>query len=382
MKRTLGGLFVALLLVLAAPARADAAGEANPCSGGTTTFPSGVQSSPYENKTPAEDQIFDGPNTTYVPDAYDNDHGIELGENLLRDRLCLGRVNVKNVIDPSYEKSWRFWHDSIGGHGAQVFSKSINIGDMYIHGGEDGIKLQNCAEGNPPVGSDGCHVQQPGGIFVIKDVAIRNHHDDAIDDDDCMPGTIDNVLIEGHTGISVQEESSSSGPCQSSGEGNINLKNSIIRTMPVNAYDGGPAAGGEDKFPGGGKWFKWDEKAGTANDHHTLNLTNVALVVDRRPRSDWSSLNMPGGAGEPGATTWAGTNFILYLNTAGEPYGGPMPGEQGIPSSVTFLSGAAAKTKFEELRNDWLTDHGCTARPAGDINPKDDPMCRVTTAPK
>jgi hypothetical protein len=343
-----------------------------PCQDGTTTLPGGVQSTPYEVGTPIEDRSFDGPISTFVPDAYSNDHGIELGGVVVRDRLCLGRANVKNVIDPDYQESWDTWHNVIGGYGVRVYSKSINVGDMYIHGGEDGIKLQNCAE-NAPGGTAACQPQQPGGTFTIKDIAIRNHHDDAIDDDDCMPGTIDNVLVEGHTFLSVQEESSSSGRCQSDGEANINVKNSVIRTMPVSKFT--PADG--DDFAGGGKWFKWDEKTGTVNDHHTVNLTNVTLVVDRKPRSGWDSLDMPGFNNDAtGATTWAGTNFILYLNTAGEPYGGPMPGTQGIPSNVTFLSGDQARSKFIEKRDAWLTSHECAAR-GDEINPKDDPMCRV-----
>jgi hypothetical protein len=56
-----------------------------------------------------------------------------------------------------------------------------------------------------------------------------------------------------------------------------------------------------------------------------------------------------------------------------------MPGEQGIPSSVTFLSGTAARDKFRDLRDDWLEDHGCARRPAGDLNPKDDPVCRISS---
>lgn len=373
MKKLIAPAAVTLLALLAMPTRpADAAAELNPCAGGTTTFPSGLQSTPYENYTPAEDQSFDGPNTTYVPDAYGNDHGIEIGGNVVRNRLCLGRANVKNVIDPDYQKSWDFWHDSIGGFGVRMYSKNINIGDMYIHGGEDGIKLQNCAE-HASGGDAACQPQQPGGVFHISDVAIRNQHDDAIDDDDCMPGTINNVLIEGHTGLSVQEENSSSGPCQSSGEGNISISNSVIRTMPVSKFT--PADG--DEFAGGGKWFKFQDNNGV-EDHHTLNLTNVVLVVDRRPRSNWSSLNMPGANGTPGATTWSGTNFILYLNTAGETYGGPTPGTQGIPSSVTFKSGQEARDIFTDKRDDWLEAHGCARRGADDLNPKDDPMCRVS----
>jgi hypothetical protein len=144
--------------------------------------------------------------------------------------------------------------------------------------------------------------------------------------------------------------------------------------MPVSKFT--PAHG--DDFAGGGKWFKFQDNNGV-EDHHTLQLTNVALAVDRQPRSGWGSLDMPGANGTPGATTWAGTNFILYLNTAGEPYGGPMPGEQGIPSSVTFLSGQAARDKYTDLRDDWLEEHGCARRGTSDLNPKDDPMCRLSS---
>jgi hypothetical protein len=284
MTKLLVPLVAVLLLVLGFGTR-PAEAAITPCQDGTTQLPGPLNDTPYENPTPIEDRSFDGYNSAFTPNSASNDHAIELGKNVLRNRLCVGGAIIKNIHDPNYQLTWRQWHDDVGGHGTQVFAKSINVGDIYIHGGEDGIKLQNCAEGNPPAGSNGCDVQQPGGSFVVTDVAVRNHHDDAFDNDDCMPGTIDNVLVEGHTFISTQEESSSSGPCQSAGEGNINVKNSVIRTMPVNAYDGGV----EDKFHGGGKWFKWDEKEGTVNDHHTVNLTNVALVVDQTPRSGWDS---------------------------------------------------------------------------------------------
>jgi hypothetical protein len=45
---------------------------------------------------------------------------------------------------------------------------------------------------------------------------------------------------------------------------------------------------------------------------------------------------------------------------------------------VTFLSGTAARTKFIEKRDAWLDAHGCAVR-GDEINPKDDPMCRVSS---
>jgi hypothetical protein len=379
------GLLAASLFFAATPA--EAAAELSPCSGGTTTFASGIVSNQYTNPSPPEDQSFDGPATTFVPDSYSNSDGPEVGNVTIRNRLCFGRFNVKNVVDPNYQLTWRQWHDDVGGAGLRVTSKNSNVGDVYIHGNEDGIKFMNCAEDNAPSGSDGCHVQQTGGQWHVEDVAIRNHHDDAIDNDDCMPGSMNNVLIEGHTVISTQEESSSSGACQSTGEGNIHISNSVLRTMPVNAYDGGPP-NGEDEFRGGGKWFKWDEKDGTANDHHTVVLTNVLLVVDRKPRSGWDSLDFPGHNNDnTGATTWVGgNNAICYLNTAGETYGGPTPGTQGIPNSgsnaVAFLSGNACKEEFTTRRDAWLASHNCAEEGPNDIDPKNSPMCRIKTGSK
>jgi hypothetical protein len=374
----------ALLGLALAVVPVSAAAEIAPCQDGTTNLPAGLQTDPYINPAPTEDRSFDGPTSTFAVDSPTSpqDEGITIGEDVLRNRICVGRANVKNLVDPDYQRSWDYWHDQIGGHGIQVYSKNINIGDMYIHGGEDSIKLQNCQEGNPPVGSDDCNVQQPGGQFHIADVALRNQHDDAIDDDDCMPGTISNVLIEGHTGLSVQEENSSSGPCQSDGEGNISITNSIIRTMPVSKFT--PADG--DQFPGGGKWLKFQDN-NNVEDHHTVTLQNVTLVVDRRPRSDWGSLDLPGANGTPGDVNWVGpNNFILYLNTAGEPYGGPVPGTQGIPNSgpnaVTFQTGSQAKQTFTTKRDNWLDAHGCQTEGPNDIDPKDSPMCRIKTGSK
>ena len=62
---------------------------------------------------------------------------------------------------------------------------------------------------------------------------------------------------------------------------------------------------------------------------------------------------------------------LLWL---GEP--GKFAGEK--PTGVTFMEGAAARTKWHELRNQWLTAHGYDPRSAEDW----DPMQAPVAAPK
>lgn len=380
MKRFLLAVTVVMLgLFTLHIAAADAA--INPCQDGTTVLPTGTQVNPYENFAPPEDRSFDGYNSRFTPNAPSNDHGVEIGgEAPLRLRLCLGGPVVDGNIPNSYTSTWTQWHDNIGGFGVRMYAKDIEMADMTIDNVEDGIKLQNCPEhGSPPNGGDTfCQAQQPGGKANITDVHIFNHHDDGIDDDDCIPFNLNDSLLEGHTGISVQEESSSTGACVSSGEDNtINITNTIIRTMPVSAFD--PA---NDDFAGGGKWFKFQG----SHPHHTLVLSGVTLVVDQIPRSGWPSLDLPGFNGTPGDVQWLGSNNqILYLNRQGQTYHGPFPGSQGIPNSgpnaVAFKTGQDARDEFVAKRKAWYERHGCTDPGATDLNPKDDPV-QHCVAPK
>jgi hypothetical protein len=396
MKRKLSGVMVAFVAVMMAMGfvgtpRVDA--SINPCTDGTTDLPSGVSTTPVEIGSPPADKSYNGyPTDTHTRTRMQSnfeggtDHGIKLGGTTVPSRLCIGGPVIDG--DYPYTLTWREMHESPprGGYGLQMYSMDSEIKDLRVDNVEDGIKLQNCPEDT----STDCNVQKPGGKAVIDGYFQTNGRDDAIDDDDCMPFTLLDSWIEGHTGISEQEESSSTGNCVSSGEDTtINVSDTAIRTMQVNAYDGGV----EDDFAGGGKWLKWQ---GTTA-HHTVVFTNTILAVDSIPRSGWSSLDMPGANGTPGDTQWVGTgNYILYLNMKGQTYGGPTPGTQGIPgpgasNEVHFLSGGTARKFYWSHRNTWLSDHGlatrsgdgvCGTPTACDLNTQDDPVGGFGTAPK
>jgi hypothetical protein len=368
----------------------------NPCTDGTTDLPQGTVTTEYTVQAPPADRSYNGyPTSGHTRTRMESnregtngsgpDHGIKLGGDTVPSRLCIGGPVIDG--DYPYTLTWRQMHDSPprGGYGLQMFSNDIEIKDLRVDNVEDGIKLQNCPEDD---GTTDCNVQKPTGKANIDSYFATNIRDDMIDDDDCMPFSIDDSWLEGHTGISEQEESSSTGNCVSSGEDStINVSDTAIRSMPTNAYDGGV----EDDFAGGGKWLKWQG----STTHHTVVFTNTILAVDQIPRSGWSSLDMPGANGTPGDTQWVGTgNYILYLNMKGQAYGGPTPGTQGIPgpgapNEVHFLSGGTARKFYWSHRNQWLSDHGLATRSGDgvcgtptdcDLNTKDDPVGGFGTA--
>jgi hypothetical protein len=267
-------------------------------------------------------------------------------------------------------------HDIVGGYGLQIFSLNSRVTRMSIDNVEDGIKLQNCAE-DAPGGDVTCDAQQPGGRATLDDLYMKSIRDDSIDNDDCMNLDVNDSLFDGvHTFYSEQEESNSTGACVTGGTNPEDPTNSFTNTIV--RLDQTNADSDADAIDGPGKWFKCQ---GT-HEHHDLVLDGVVLAVDEQPRGGWDNLDMCGAGGSPPntTTTWVPdfNNAILYLGN--DTYQGPRPRDTN-GNLIPFLTGAAARSEYEDRRNQWLTDHGCNARPAGDLNSRDDPNCDMA-APK
>jgi hypothetical protein len=259
-------------------------------------------------------------------------------------------------------------HSTVGGYGLQLFSLNIRATDMRIDNVEDGIKLQNCAE-DAPGGGTTCDAQQPGGRWTVDGMYMTNIRDDSLDNDDCLPGDIDDSLFDGvHTFYSEQEESSSTGDCVGDLEDHTtSMTNLIVRLDQTNAD------ADADPIDGPGKWFKCQ---GT-HEHHDLSLSNVVLAVDEMPRSGWDSLDMCGAGGTPPSTTttWLphSGNIILYLGD--DTYGGPRPRDTN-GDLIPFQTGSQARATYGSRRNTWLTQHHYDTIPASDLNQFNDPVER------
>ena len=184
------------------------------------------------------------------------------------------------------------------------------------------------------------------GVMDAHDLYMTGVRDDAIEDDNFMPGTIRDSLFDGvHSFLSEQNQQNHGawqgvtiGPRE---DPTIHLDHVYVRLHRTNS-DRGP-----------GRWFKWQARGVQS---HQLEITDSVLAVDRQPRS-WAI---------PLGTVWRGSNLILWLG------GGTYPGPR--PAGVAVLQGTPALAKWAQVRNAWLAAHGYPPRPAGDLDPMDDPV--------
>jgi hypothetical protein len=183
------------------------------------------------------------------------------------------------------------------------------------------------------------------GFMDAHDLYMTGIRDDAIEDDNFMPGTIRDSLFDGvHTFLSEQNQRNGGtwqGATVGSGEDpTIHLTRVYVRLYATNP-DRGP-----------GRWFKWQPRG---LQPHRLEITDSVFAIGATPAS-WK---IP-------QATWRGTNFILWLAEGNYP--GPRP------AGVTVLEGAPAQATWAQIRNTWLATHGFSRRPAGDLDPMNDPV--------
>jgi hypothetical protein len=316
------------------------------CTGPTVTL-TGTTASKYTNASPAASTTFNL--TTWMSTAVTGSgasQAFDIGGSSVPNGVCVTGGVVKGSIDIT--KDWRYVHDSVGGFGYRTAMSGLEVIDgARIHNVEDGWKPRECV-----TSSDSCATfKNAGAKMLMKNVYMTGIRDDSIEDDDFLPGDIQNSLFDGVWSFLSEQQQGSTGSGVGTGEDpNIRITNDYVRLYTTNPPNGGP-----------GKWFKWQ---GTTS-HHTLIITDSVFAVDHQPNtnpgSGWGNLSIPAG------TQWKGTNYILWLGPVGT-YGGPKP------AGVNFVEGQQAIDKWNSVRNTWLSAHGYQQRPVGDFNPMDDPV--------
>ena len=273
-------------------------------------------------------------------------HAFMAGDRNAPTDLCVLGGVVNGHIPLSLD--WAATHN-YGGFGYRTTSSGLAMVDgARVHNVEDGWKPRESA-----TTTDVSATYPNVGTMLMRDVYMTGIRDDAIEDDEFMPGDIRDSLFDGiWCFLSEQNQTGGSPTTIGAGEDtHIRITRDLVRLSVTN--------GGET---GAGHWFKWQ---GRGSQNHTLVITDSVFAVDSQPRLGWSSLSIPAG------TVWQGSNFILWLGAPGG-YGGPKP------PGVTFLEGQGAKDKWNQVRNAWLTAHGYPPRPPGDLNPMDDPVVAPT----
>jgi hypothetical protein len=318
------------------PAATSAPSISELCAG-PVIYLSGVTASRYTHDKVADGTIFD--RTGWYSDAVGNGtntaFSIGNGDPPPTDVCIFGGV-INGHVPLSW--SWEEAHD-VGGTGDRTYTgRLVLIDGARVHNVEDGWKPRELPEfGNT-------------GIMHMRNAYMTGIRDDAIENDNFMPGLIEDSLFDGvHTFLSEQNQSGETpltiGPDE---DRTIGVSHVYVRLYSTNSDGNGNP----------GRWFKWQPR-GTVN--HSLIITDSVFATHGLPESGWSRLNFPPG------TTFVGTNYILWLGTPGT-Y------EATIPAGVIFLEGQAAIDKWNQVRNTWLTTHGYSPRPLDDFNPMDDPV--------
>ncbi len=342
-------LSAACLFLLTTSTSAQTAGAASP----VVTL-RGPTSEAYREPVMAPDTIIDATRWTSAavgpPPVGSGGVAVELGPKDASPGVnkAKGLENVTwrgGVVRGSIPPEWS-WHrtHSFGGSGVTIHNHTHATWEfLRVHNVEDGIKPREAPEWSNRA------------TWLLRDSYFTAIRDDSIENDRFEPGTVQDCLFDGvHTFLSEQKESGflngggrpvSIGPEE---DDTIHVRRCFVRIYPTNAFD--PQ---EDKFPGGGRWFKWkgdrDGAPPPSAPNHQVVIEDSVFAVGAVPRLGWGNLAFPV------RTTWRGRNFILWLGKTGG-YEGPRP------AGVTFLEGEAAAAKWVAVRNQWLKAHGLPAQ--------------------
>jgi len=227
--------------------------------------------------------------------------------------LFLGRVPTTWTWDQAH---------SYGGAAIKSYSSGLTTYSyLRVHNIEDGIKPQQVAANI--------------GSWILHDSYFSAIRDDCIEDDDFMPGAVQDCLMDGvRAFISEQNESrtlfASIGPGESRF---INVARCYVRIHTANAGNDGP-----------GYFFKWQ---GRGVQNHTPVIADSVFALAQEPAEGWDA------AGFPPDAVFIGTNYVCWLGP------GTYPGP--APAAVTVLTGDQAYSMWTGVRNAWLTAHGMSS---------------------
>lgn len=263
------------------------------------------------------------------------------------------------VIDSGLPRDWGFdLAHAFGSVGFYTVARGLQaIEGAHIRSVEDGWQPRETPSYKLRAYPNTSH-------FLMKNCYMTDIRDDCIENDEFLPGVVEDSLFDGvHGFLSEQNERQAGlyrpkvatiGPDE---DRNILLTRVLVRLTVTNGN-------GET---GTGKWFKL---RGVESPVHHLVITDCVFATDAPPRQGgWGSQRFPEGV------TFRGTNYVLWL---GEPGVFATP----LPRDVVFLEGQAAREKWQQVKNQWLEVHGQPSQADSDRKAMEAPAAASRRRPK
>jgi hypothetical protein len=234
------------------------------------------------------------------------------------DGACITGLNVsgRQPISLSWEQMKSDWDgDSLlikyatGGN--------ITIENSYFENTEDGVSPR---------------ATTPTSKWMVRGVYMRGIRDDAIENDQCLPGEIVDTLIDGTHMFLSTRPGKADGEDQCAQKNTVTIRNTLVRLacQPDSRDDKSCGPGTSH-----GQLFKWDSTAGP------VDVRDSIFLMPSVSRNGPSSMGLPPG-------TYSNVTLI-YLGQGNYPRTLP-PGVR-VTRDVAIWNAAQAA---------WLSNHGCT----------------------
>lgn len=296
-KVVLAALVVGTALVAMPGAPSDAAG---PCSPTATQTIIGAQSTRFTRTLSANERI-DANAASWAPSA-------SMPYPVYFDSTadsCWDGGDIRGTFPIS--TTWNVYH---GAAGIGVGGQRVTVDHPRVFNTGDGIRIRDNADG-----------------WLVKDAYLAYVHDDCVENDRLVNGTITNSLLDGcYVGVSTRR---SSGETTDGHLNTVTISNSLIRLQAMPTVYSGSAAGH-------GGFFKWDDTFGSSPK---LDISNTIFRADQE--TNHGSLNLP--AGYP---VTCANNTMVWLGP------GAFPGS--LPSCFTVTTN---RSVWDAAVRDWDTAH-------------------------
>ena len=262
--------------------------------------------------SPAADTTYDLRVRNYSGDINDraSDYPISLGKS----RAASGLVTVGGKVTQNIpaNMNWDdYYHSSLDGNGSCAYVFVADWTATY------NLECRDVWDGYRPRVQDGTE-NSNRATWLLADAYMRRVHDDVVENDDLMSGTVRNSLVDG-TFVGFSENGSTN-------SGSTLTLRGVIMRLGIYSY------GGE---LGTGKVFKWSDAGGK------VDAANCIFLLDANTNQSRSSQVFPAG-------TYSNVTVIL-----GPGFVGDYP--VALPPGVTVTRDVSI---FADARDAWLTAHG------------------------
>lgn len=238
--------------------------------------------------------------------------------------------------------SWSVTHAFGGSALLTIATGQQIVEDARIHNMQDGWRPRETPEFMP-------RAYPNTGRFLMRRCYLTGIRDDCIENDEFIPGAVEDCLFDGVWSFFSEQNESLNGtrhldaPTIGGGEDReIQITRSLVRLAITSGEDTGP-----------GTWFKLH---GYDSPNHQIVVTDCIFAIGEMPRSGWKRANFPKDA------SFKGINHLLWL-------GEPGMYKAKVPEGLVFLEGKPAWAKWVEARNEWLARHGYALLGPGDVRP-------------